>query len=240
MRIASTLLLVVALSESIRPAAEAPWFRADPAEVVAGGPVTLTWGWAGAKDGYLSSHGHIDHPSDGSAIVLPLETTSYVLVLEAPGVAPRILSVRVAVTGAKGGSGEWPPDLFVPLEFRREFDSRASLVKLAVRLRSLLQDEWGFETRQFVGEGAEVVLATAYRQQSTLDDPREGVRRIRRIAYRTSLRATGTAAVHIQISASIQWRPVVDTRWFPESSSSSDRYKKETDRLWESLQKMQP
>jgi len=64
----------------------------------------------------------VDHPSSDTVEVSPNETSSYVLILEAPGALPRVLAQRVVVRGAKGKSGDWPDDLFVPLAYQADHD----------------------------------------------------------------------------------------------------------------------
>lgn len=213
-----------------------PLFKADKPEIAAGGSASLSWQWNPATRGYLSSLGLVDHPSSDTVRVSPDETTSYVLILEAPGLLPRVLVQRVVVRGAKGRSGDWPDDLFVPLAYQADYDiNSTSLSVLAARVRSVLHDDRGFEVRQFSPAEDQIVFSTAFLQNAKLNEANESPRKFRRIAYRVALTAGKSGLIHVNLSSSIEWRVVVDNRWFPENSSSSDRYKIQTDDLWSSL-----
>ena len=196
-------------------------------EVPPGEKVSLRWHWNVATNGYLSSIGRIDSASGGTAIVAPTETSSYVLVLEAPGLPPRVLSLRILVPGAKGSASVWPTDLFVPLTFQNDYSLNAtSLATVAAKVRDVLQNRRGFELRQFSPSDGQIVIATAYMQRQELNNSDETPKEFRRIAFRISLVAgTVPRSVHVNISATIEWRVPIDDRWFPEDSSSSIRYR---------------
>jgi hypothetical protein len=217
------------------PAPDEPSFKADKSEIPTGGSARLMWQWNPATRGYLSSIGLVDHPSGDTISVSPGETTSYVLILEAPGVSPRILAQRVVVRGAKGSSGDWPTDPFAPLAYQADDDIHStSMSTVAARVRSVLRDR-GFEIRQFSQAEDQVVFCTAFLQDSKLNEPNESPRKFRRIAYRVALTAEKSDLIRVNLSSSIEWRIVVDARWFLENSSSSNRYKTQTDDLWSSL-----
>jgi hypothetical protein len=236
-RLRTTLyVLLAALGAVALPALDEPWFRAETLEIPVGRSAQLSWHWSAATRGYLSSQGSVDHASGGTVGVSPAETTSYVLVLEAPGVTPRILTQRLIVTGTKGSAGVWPADPVAPLSYKADYDIvSASMVELAIRVRKVLRDDWQFEIRQFSQEEGQLVFATAFLQTSKLNEPNESPRRVRRIAYRVALRAGKPNIVHVNLSSSIEWRAVVDSRWFPENSSSNDRYHRHTSNLWDSI-----
>jgi hypothetical protein len=229
----SIALAVIALGAS--PPDE-PWFRVEPPEITAGNRAILSWGWRDAAGGYLSDLGLVEHASDGRVTVSPEQTTSYVLVLDAPGRSPRVLTLRLAVRGSKGSSGDWPSDVFDPLPYQVEYDIRSpSLSSVAARVRRALKAR-GFELRQFSQTEGQVVFATAFLQGAALNDPDENPRRFRRIAFRIAIIQLGSSTVHVNLSSSIQWRAVIDTRWFPEKSSSTNRYPKQTTDLWNAIQ----
>jgi len=215
------------------PIPDEPLFKVDQSEIETGGSTNLRWRWNPATHGYLSSLGLVDHPSSDTVSVSPDETTSYVLILEAPGLLPRILTQRVIVRGAKGTSGDWPNDLFAPLAYQADDDIHSkSLATVAAKVRRVLHDDRGFEIRQFSPAQGQIVFCTAFLQNDKLSEPNESPRRYRRIAYRVALAAARSDLIHVNLSSSIEWRIVVDTRWFPENSSSSDRYRKQTADLW--------
>jgi hypothetical protein len=213
-----------------------PLFKVDKPEIAAGGSAGLSWQWKQATRGYLSSVGLVNHPSGETVNVSPNETTSYVLILEAPGSSPRVLAQTVVVRGAKGRSGEWPDDLFVPLAYQSDYDiGSASLSVLAARVRRFLQDDRGFEIRQFSPTEGQIVFSTAFLHDAKLSEPDESPRRLRRIAFHVVLAASKSDLIHVNVSSIIEWRIAVDDRWFPEDSSLSSRYKAQTDDLWRSL-----
>jgi len=215
-----------------------PWFKAEKGEIPFGGATTLSWQWNGAIRAYLSSHGPIGNPARGTLNVSPMETTTYVLILEAPGLPSKVLTQRIIVaTGAKG-SGVWPhDDIHLPLAHSSEFDLRSgSMARAASKVRRVLQDDRKFEIRQVSPGDGQMVFATAYLQDPMLVEPNETPRRIRRIALRVFLRVEATNVIRLRISSIIQWRSSIDSRWFPESSSSTDRYHKYTASLHGALQ----
>ena len=215
------------------PVPEVPSFTADRLEISAGDSVRLSWRWDSARRGYLSSVGLLDHPSGDSVMLSPDETTSYVLILEAPGLSPRILTQHVAVRGSKGSSGDWPREPFGPLAYETDYDIHyTSLAAVSARIRSVLRDDRGFEIRQFSQAEDQVVFYTAFLQNAKLSEPNESPRKSRRIAYRVALTARKSDLVHVNLSSSIEWRIAVDNRWFPENSSSSNRYQMQTADLW--------
>lgn len=217
-------------------ALEQAWFRADTTEIPAGGSAVLNWHWAEATNGYLSSIGVIEHPSNGSVRVKPDQTTSYLLILEGPGGVTRTFTQRVVVSGAKGNYGDWP-DLLEPLPYKREYQSSSiSLVQGAAKVRKVLQDDLHFQLRQFQIED-QSIFATAWLQDSTLDLPNERTRKFRRVAYRVAVQPTPDHNLRFSISSAIQWRLAIDTRWFAENSSSSDLYSRHLGNLWDSLRK---
>jgi hypothetical protein len=71
-------------------------FDADTHEVSPGQPAHLTWKSSTATEAYLSSYGLLSNPRSGSLEEKPTETTDYVLILEAPGVPPQVLSHQTA------------------------------------------------------------------------------------------------------------------------------------------------
>ena len=210
---------VVALDE--------PSLTAGRVEVTAGQSVELKWLWKPATAGYLSAVGTLEIPSQGMVSVTPTETTAYVLILEAPLRGTRVLSATITVQGAKGESGLLPDDPFSPLAFQSDYDlSKRSLAVAAAKTRTVLQDEQGFQTTQYSPGEGQIVFVTRFLEKSSLSEGSDEKGRLRRIAYRVSLssgKATGT--LHANLSATIQWRIVVDRqRWFPENSSSSGIY----------------
>lgn len=218
------------------PIPNGPSFTADRLEIPAGNSVKLSWQWHLATRGYLSSVGSLDHPSGDAIKVSPDETTSYVLVLEAPGLSPRVLTQRVIVRGAKGSSGVWPPDPFAPLAYQTDYDIHSpSLAAVCARIRSVLRDDRGFEIRQFSQAEDQIVFSTAFLQNARLGEPDENPRKFRRVAYRVAVTAGKSDLIHVNLSSTIEWRIVVDTRWFSENSSSSNRYQAETADLWRAL-----
>src|SRR5437867_1178143 len=131
-------VLSTALTGFAPPVTDEPWFKADPAEIPAGGSAKLSWQWKAATRGYLSSVGFVNRPSGETVNVAPSETTSYVLIVEAPGLEPRVLTQRVIVRGSKGSSGIWPPDPFAALAYQADKDVRSiSLATLAERVRTV-------------------------------------------------------------------------------------------------------
>lgn len=79
------------------------------------------------------------------------------------------------------------------------------------------------------------MFLTAFFQTPKLSEPDESPRKFRRIAYRVALSADKSDQIHVNVSLSIEWRIVVDNRWFPENSSSSGRYKTQADDFWRSV-----
>lgn len=215
------------------PASDDPWFKADTLEIAAGGSAKLNWHWNLATRGYLTSVGLVEHPSGDTVSVSPIETTSYVLILEAPGFSPRILTQHLVVRGGKGKAGVWPDDPFTPLAYKADHDIRStSLAEAAARVRNVLQDDRGFEIQEF-SQDDQVVFLTAFLQSSNLNEPNESPRRFWRIAHRVALDPTQTSGlIRLHLSSAIQWRIVVDNRWFLENSSSSDRYQRQMKGLW--------
>jgi hypothetical protein len=127
-----------------------PSFNVDAAEIRAGEAANLTWKWQSASTGYLSCYGLLYHPKGDLLRIIPSETTDYVLILEASGVSPRILSRRVVVRGAKGSESDWP-DGFVPLGAEQQFTAAPTdgLSQIADRTRRILQDDRHLVLRQF-------------------------------------------------------------------------------------------
>jgi hypothetical protein len=234
MRLRTALfVLLTALVVLAAPAPDEPWFRVDTTEIPARGDTKLSWLWNPATRGYLSSLGIIGHPAGDTVRASPDETTTYVLILEAPGQSPRVLTQRVIVRGAKGSTGDWPSDPFAPLAYQADYDLQfKSLAAVSARIRSVLRDDRGFEIRQFSQEQDQIIFCTAFLQNAKLNEPNERPRRFRRIAYRVALAAGKSNLIHVNLSSSIEWRLVVDTRWFPEKSSSSNRYQTQTADLW--------
>jgi hypothetical protein len=226
-------VLQTALVALAAPALDEPSFQVDTPEIQARGSATLRWQWSPATRGYLSSLGLVDHPSGDSVSVSPDETTSYVLILEAPDQSPRVLTRRVVVRGAKGSSGYWPSDPFAPLAYEVDYDMHSkSLAAVSARIRSVLRDDRGLEIRQFSQQEGQITFYTAFLQNAQLNQPDERPRRFRRIAYRVRLAAGKPDLIHVNISSTIEWRLVVDTRWFLENSSASNRYQTQTTDLW--------
>src|SRR5581483_8843893 len=123
--------------------------------------------------------------------VFPTETTSYVLILEGADSAPMILTRHVVVHGAKGSAGDWPSDIFEPLEYKADFDLSASMVRVASSVRKSLTEDRGYELRQFTDEDNRPVFATAFLEDSRLNVPAERPRRLRRMAARVVLTSQG-------------------------------------------------
>lgn len=229
-------VLLVALVILTSATDNEPGFKLDKSEIVAGESVHLSWLWPPAKRGYLSGRGLLERPSGDKIEVTPQETTSYVLVLEAPGSSPRILTERVIVRGSKGSSGDWPDNPFDPLVYQASYDIHSSsLAEVLNKIESVLRDDEGFEVRQFSQIKDQVVFSTSFHQSNKLNDSSERPRKLRRIAYHVEVTDMKSGSIHISISTSIQWRIVVDTRWFLESSSSSERYRSATTELWKAL-----
>jgi hypothetical protein len=219
---AATLFLLPALA-SPGQWPDQTWFRSDKSELSAGGNVKLTWHSSAATSAYLSGFGLVENPKNGSATVSPPETTDYVLILEIPSGPPQIFSQRIVVRGAKGSAGEWPADPFQPLGFERNYpDVAASLAMLARTTERVLQDSWKFQIRRFsLGDG-EIVFYTAFSQEPSLIAEEDRGKKVRRIAYRVALSATAVDRIQVNLSARIDWKPVIDRTWFQENSLTSN------------------
>jgi len=199
----------------------------DKNEISAGEVATLTWNWTQASTAYLTTDGIVQNPKTGSLQVSPSETTEYVFVAEALGLAPCVLSRRLVVRGAKGFASDWPEDWFDPLPYKNEYPLKgASLVKTVARAKAILQ-ELG-EVRDYKVQDATVLL-TPFHERWDLGRPDETPKRPRRIAYRVALSSTERgSSVLMQISAAVQWRVIIERKgWVPENASSSTIYQEQ-------------
>ena len=219
--LAAILFLFSLLALAEQPPDQA-WFRSDTLELRGGGSAKLMWHWTAATSGFLSGRGVLENPKDGSFSVSPSESTEYVLILEARNAPTQVLSARVLVRGAKGSAGEWPTDPFTPFPFEANYDVTESLAVLAAKTDKILQDTLQFQVRRFAAADGQVVFYTAFQQQKALLGEEDRGKKVRRIAYRVALSTKGIHnPIHVNLSASIDWRPVIDKRWLVENSSSS-------------------
>lgn len=218
------VLVLFICCAAVRPAEDRPLFTADKEEIPLGESATLTWKWPVASEGYLSSIGMIQNPKGGSTEVRPRETTDYVLVLDAPGMSPTVLSRRIIVRGGKGSASDWPQDWFDGLPFSSGYTSAGqSLSKLVGRTKTVLQ-AFG-EVREWSKDENTYVLATAFSQPADLNTADGRREKVRRIAFRIELSSLGASkSIQLHISVAIESRAIIDRRWYPENASSSTIY----------------
>lgn len=141
---------------------------------------------------------------------------------------PRVLDQTVIVDGLKG-TGAVCPDGFESLAYMTDYEFPGrSLVSYAAKTYSVLRDDdrFRFEIRQDKPDNGQIILETCFLEKPGLNRGQEGSRKVRRLAYRVFLSGTrASAPIHANISATIEWRPVVDWQhWYPESSSASSLY----------------
>lgn len=203
--------------------AESVKFEADSSTISAGSTATLRWTAPEAARIYLSEQGVIKNPKSGSMTVSPRRPTNYVMVFEKPDSTTVLASYRIDVTGSERPSGVWPTDPTVPLAVENNYDFPQALLDTAVKVAVVLQNRRKFEVKQIIDNANKLVFYTAYKEASDLPGAPTAPNRLRRIAFRVALGPLPKPpGVRAAISTSIQWRTIIDDRWFPENSSASN------------------
>ncbi len=202
-------------------------FGVEPREISIGGSANLTWNFPAAERAYLSNVGIVRDPRGGTMTVAPTETTDYVIIMERGG-EPTIMSTRLIVRGSKGTESDWPTPLFTAYVVPIRESSALKLVDLACRVRKILQGK--FDMHQ-TSEDGKFDFYTAFAERSDLTSADERRRLRRRIAFRVELSKPAGRKVEIEVRAAIQYRVVIDRRWFNENPSSSTYYQIENEAL---------
>jgi len=206
-------------------------FQADPETLQGTGATRLSWRWLGAEEGYLTNVGLLGEPKAGARMVDVGETTNFVLILEGRGRSV-VLSRRVVVKGSKGDDDSWP-NAFQPFAVENHYHlGRASLPRLIEKVNGVLQNQLGYRVHDFSLEPGEVVLNTAFLQGRAPIPSAHGPARWVRRAIRVEIKAPiESASIEVGVSARVDFRLVVDERWYPEPPSSSALYRDAIDEV---------
>lgn len=214
MTLAPTILAMIQLAQNQQLIGN---FHVQPTTISPGGTVTLTWGKLSARSAYITDLGEVSTEGGHTKLAL-LESHTFLLVTEQPSGAVVVSSHPVSVKGTKGTSQPWPDPFDFPVAFEQNFQTESTVTKLLRRVRLVFRDDLQLQARETSIAPNVIVIYSAFTESRKLVPD---VRRVWRLAYRVTITPT-LPKPWVAVSAAVQWRPVIDSRWFTGDSGAGD------------------
>jgi hypothetical protein len=122
------------------------------------------------------------------------------------------------VRGNKGASQPWQDPFTLHVDFEQTFEARTPLAVLLRRIKSVLQEDESLQLREISAPPNEIIIYSPFTESPHLF---KDARKVWRLLYKVTIKLAQPRH-QVTVAAAIQWRPLIDSRWFNGDAGAGD------------------